>query len=351
MNDLHLHTVPPDTDPATGNEAPAAATSSASTLSRREQNLTDYYLNALMMLGRCAAEAHPGVGRGVHESLLRLRRRLAFHSEIELLDETHAAVESTMRDFGLRAKEMAEDRARESERLIQTVRQVDEMLRVRDRSYVELLREISYRLTTALSANDGEAAQRVADRLASCVSGFAEESRQMQAQLRQEIDAWRERQQSREPQSDIDESTGLPNRQEATRRMRSACQAGEAFCLVKFSVHEFSGLRDRAKGSGWEELIRLVAERVLEQVRPRDLVTRWNEHDLLVLLFDCPLPNAEARAAQIGRWLSGEYRVRVRSEWELAEVQVTAAATERYTGESSDQFVERADALSPAIAP
>src|SRR5664279_4134163 len=63
-----------------------------------DRELSDCYLSSLLMLGRCAAEVYPPVGQGVHETMLRLRRRLAFDPQHRGLGDTHHVVEALMRD-------------------------------------------------------------------------------------------------------------------------------------------------------------------------------------------------------------------------------------------------------------
>ena len=92
-----------------------------------------------------------------------------------------------------------------------------------------------------------------------------------------------------------------------------------------------------------------AADKLCDQVRPRDLIAQWDPKTFVLLFFDCTLPVAEARAEAISTWLSGDYRLYVGTEVLHADVQLTAAATEARADEHPDHFVARAEALSPAV--
>src|SRR5882724_3488335 len=117
----------------------------------RERELSDCYLSSLLMLGRCAAEVYPPIGQGVHETLLRMRRRLAFDPQYRGLTETHQVAEHMMRDFGRRAKEMLDRRTSESDHILQVTSLTASLLAARDRSYLEQFREVLRRLRDAVA--------------------------------------------------------------------------------------------------------------------------------------------------------------------------------------------------------
>jgi len=317
----------------------------------RERELSDCYLNSLLMLGRCAAEVYPPIGQGVHETLLRLRRRLAFDPQYRSLTETHQVAEGMMRDFGRRAKEMLDRRTAESDHILQVTSLTANLLAARDRSYLEQFRETLRRLQDAVKNNEGEALCRevelIAESVKRTVDTFQDDSKLSQAQLEQEIEEFERRRHSAQTMTILDANTGLYNREEMQRRIRISLRVKQQFSVLKLSVHDFSALNDQLGQVGEEQLMKLVAERLIEQVRPRDIVGRWSARVFLMVFNDCPFANAESRAAQISRWLSDTYRVVTKDGDVAADVHVTATATEPHPSETPDDFVERCDALSP----
>ena len=318
----------------------------------RERELSNCYLSSLLMLGRCAAEVYPPIGQGVHETLLRLRRRLAFDPHYRGLTETHQVAEHMMRDFGRRAKEMLDRRTSESDHILQVTSLTANLLAARDRSYLEQFRETLRKLRDAVNkTTDGddlrEAVELIAESVARTVDTFQDDSKLSQAQLEQEIEEFARRRRADQTMTILDASTGLFNREEMQRRIRISMRVKQQFSVLKLTVHDFSALKDQLGEPGEEQLMRQVAERLTEQVRPRDIVGRWTLRTFLMIFNDCQMANAESRAAQISRWLTDTYRVQTKEGSVTADVHVTATATEPQPSETPDDFVGRADALSP----
>jgi diguanylate cyclase (GGDEF)-like protein len=342
-----------------GSDSQNAPVASAPTIEQRsnpsrERELSDCYLGSLLMLGRCAAEVYPPIGQGVHETLLRLRRRLAFDPQYRGLTETHQVAEGMMRDFGRRAKEMLDRRTAESDHILQVTSLTANLLAARDRSYLEQFREVLRRLQNA-SRNEDEQELRdqietITASVARTVETFQDDSKLSLAQLAQEIEEFERRRVSAQTMTILDVTTGLYNHDELQRRIRISMRVKQQFSVLKLSVHDFSALNDQLGAAGEEQLMKLVSERLTEQVRPRDIVGRWSPRVFLMIFNDCPLSNAESRAAQISRWLSDTYLVATKEATLAAEVHVTATATEPQPSETMDEFVARAEALSPVPA-
>lgn len=317
----------------------------------RERELHECYLSSLLMLGRCAAEVYPPIGQGVHETLLRLRRRLAFDPAYRGLGETHLAVESLLRDFGRRAKESLDRLNAETDHVLQLAQMNADLMAARDRSYLEQFRETLLRLQGAVTRCDAqslpEQIERIGESMSRMLESYSDDAKLAQAQLHHEIEEFERRRKAAQSLTILDATTGLFNRDEMQRRVRISMRVRKQFSLLKLTVHDFSALNDQLGEAGEEQLMRLVAERLIEQVRPRDIVGRWASRVFVMVFNDCPIANAEARAEQISRWLSGEYKIVTKGGNAVAEVRVTAVATEPQPSESADEFVTRAEALSP----
>ena len=331
--------------------SPRQASEASRNVSSRERELSDCYLSSLLMLGRCAAEVYPPIGQGVHETLLRLRRRLSFDPQYRGLTETHQVAEHMMRDFGRRAKGMLDRRTSESDHILQVTSLTASLLAARDRSYLEQFRQVLRRLQDAVSKSEGEdlrgKIELIAESVSRTVEAFQDDSKLSQAQLAQEIEEFERRRRVAQTMTILDANTGLFNREEMQRRIRISMRVKQQFSVLKLSVHDFSALNDQLGVPGEDQLMKLVSERLIEQVRPRDIVGRWASRVFLMVFNDCPVANAESRAAQISGWLTDTYRVAIKEGSVAAEVHVTATATEPQTSETPDDFVLRADALSP----
>ncbi len=319
----------------------------------KEAILLNCYLDVLLIMGRQAAEICPSVGAGAQETTHRLRRRLAFESRPQDLDEAHDILHGTMRDFGRRAKEQSDERALEFVNLYSLASRTSALQAARDRSYLEQLRDVTRKLQDAAMCLDPEETRRRCEQTAITLTRitelFQDDSSMSQVQLRQELAGFEERRKVAEEASALDPLTGLFNREEVERRMRDALALGKQFCILKLGVHEFSGLSDRYGDQINDLLRKSAADKLSAQVRPRDILAQWDPNTFLLLFFDCSLAVAESRADQISMWLSGDYRLYLDDQIVHADVQLTAAATEVQPGEHPDKFVARAEALSPVV--
>jgi diguanylate cyclase (GGDEF)-like protein len=318
-----------------------------------DRELSDCYLSSLLMLGRFAAEVYPPVGQGVHETMLRLRRRLAFDPQHRGLADTHQVVEALMRDFGRRAKEALDRRTAESDYILQMSSLASDLMAARDRSYLEQFREALRRLQNAVARTDRSGlpgdVERTIGLLKNTIAGYQEDAKLARAQFEQEIEEFERRRNAEHGSTTLDPATGLYNRAEIQRRIKIAMRVNQQFSLLKLQVHDFSALNDQLGEAGENLLMKLVCERLTDQVRPRDVVGRWNARAFVMMFLNCPVVNAEIRAGQISKWLSDLYRVETKDGVVVAEVQVTATATELQPGESPEDFAGRADALSPMV--
>jgi GGDEF domain-containing protein len=319
----------------------------------QEVALSNAYLETLLLLGRCTAEVCPPIGSGVQETLLRLRRRLAFDPQTQAITDAQAVVDNTVRDFSRRAKEHIDTRALEASHLFSLTNRTADLLAARDRSYLELLREVTRKMQFISTCEDPGEVRRNCDRVAIALTQltetFQDDSAIALAQLRRELSAWDQRRKDTDEFTSLDPVTGLFSRAEIEHRIRQALVSGRQFCILKLGVHEFSGLAEAHGIEGIHLMMKAAADKLNDQIRPRDVVGQWDDHTFLLLFFNCPIEKAESRAQQISAWLSGDYRLMIEAQVVHADVQLTAAATETQPGESEAEFVARAEALSPVV--
>lgn len=319
----------------------------------KENAAFNAYLDALRVVGRCSAEIYPPLGNGVHETLLRLRRRLAFDPRSQAQSEAHEIFESTVRDFGRRAKEALDRQSAEAVNLLALATQTADLIAARDRSYLELLRDVTRKLQFVSTCEDPavvrERCSRIAFVLTQMTETFKDDSTIALARFRSQLGEYSERKKLADEVTALDPVTGLFSRQETEHRMRQAIALGRQFCVLKLGLHEFSGFEDEHGEDGMRVLIKAAADKLLDQIRPRDTVGQWDSRTFLLLFYDCSIEIAELRAQQISGWLSGDYRLAVNGADAHADVQLTGAATEVRQGEPEDHFVARAEALSPVV--
>lgn len=314
----------------------------------RETTLENLYFDSLLLIGRQAAELCPQEGRAAQETLLRLRRRLTYRSEVQDLEDAHDAVHATMRDFGSRSRERISQITSERNGILDSATRMAELYAARDRAHLERLRDLARKMQDLAVTGDSQA-NAIAMALTQLAETFQDDHALSQLRVHRELSGFEQRRKGAEEHSVVDSLTGFLTRQEIETRMRDALSLGRQFCILKLGIHEFSGLAEHHGDEAQEQLRKAAADKLCDQVRPRDLIAQWDPKTFVLLFFDCTLPVAEARAEAISTWLSGDYRLYVGTEVLHADVQLTAAATEARADEHPDHFVARAEALSPAV--
>jgi len=312
------------------------------------------YLDSLLVMGRQAAEICAPAGAVAQETLLRLRRRLTFTAaDPQDFEEAHDVVHTTMREFGRRAKELYDSQEVDYTNLQTLAGRAVDMYSARDRTHLEQLRDITRRLQNASMSGDPKAVQRVSEQAAfdllRVCEKFQDDCAIGQERFRGEIAALHHRREVAFEAATLDHETGLFTRAAMERRLRDALALGRQFCILKLGVHEFSGLAERHGEQVNAMLRKSAADKLSEQVRPRDVLGQWDDRTFLLIFYDCTLSTAESRADDISAWLSGEYRLYLEDRIVHADVQLTAAATEARPDEHPDEFVARAEALSPVV--
>lgn len=160
------------------------------------------------------------------------------------------------------------------------------------------------------------------------------------ASLRQSLVTMRE-------EATTDVLTGLANRREFERRLRveamQAAESGAPLSLILFDIDHFKAFNDRYGHAIGDEVLKLVAARLRENLKGRDLLVRYGGEEFVVLLAGTSPEAAMVVAEQLRRSLSSS-TVRHRLSGEVyGNITATFAIACYEPGESLAGFVERAD--------
>ncbi|MGB6241598.1 MAG: EAL domain-containing protein [Castellaniella sp.] len=120
-------------------------------------------------------------------------------------------------------------------------------------------------------------------------------------ELRQQITVREQAQQQLRHQVMHDPLTGLPNRlylRERLERALNARQSGGCFALLYLDVDRFKLFNDGLGHLVGDAVLREVAARMAECVRPPDIVGRLSGDEFAILLENCPQPSTACQVAQ-----------------------------------------------------
>jgi diguanylate cyclase (GGDEF)-like protein len=74
-----------------------------------------------------------------------------------------------------------------------------------------------------------------------------------------------------------------------------------------------------------------------------DVIGRWGGDEFL-LIFDCALPEAQARAERLRKWICGSYTLEGRQGEIKLQVHASVGLALRDNDETMNELIERADA-------
>lgn len=149
-------------------------------------------------------------------------------------------------------------------------------------------------------------------------------------------------------QSLTDALTGLPNRKCFDERlrtnMREALRSGEPLCLVFTDIDHFKKFNDTWGHQTGDQVLRLVAHCLSENVKGRDMPVRFGGEEFTVLLPNTTLENAVGLADQIRRAVEGKSVVRRSTGEKLATITVSFGVALFRPDDTAESFIARADA-------
>jgi diguanylate cyclase (GGDEF)-like protein len=145
--------------------------------------------------------------------------------------------------------------------------------------------------------------------------------------------------------SDLDPLTGLLNRRSFRRRLEDAWtrRAGheEPLGFIMLDIDYFKSVNDTYGHSAGDAVIRTVAELLVEQCRPTDLVCRYGGEEFCILAAQTSMVGAAKLAERI-RSAFAETQIQVRGT--LLSVSSSFGVTDRLGDlDTVDEMIERAD--------
>jgi diguanylate cyclase len=148
-------------------------------------------------------------------------------------------------------------------------------------------------------------------------------------------------------EASTDALTGLANRkvfeQELTSAREAAHSSGNPLSLVMIDIDHFKRLNDTYGHPVGDQVLRLVAAIMMENLKGRDLAARYGGEEFALILPDTSLAGAAVVAEQIRRTVAAKTIVN-RSSGEVLGVVTLSAGVAQYSGqEALAELISRAD--------
>ncbi len=146
----------------------------------------------------------------------------------------------------------------------------------------------------------------------------------------------------------IDPLTEVGNRKFFDRQLAyitsEARDNGQELSILMIDIDHFKKFNDTYGHLVGDQVLRLVARTMVENLKGRDIIARYGGEEFVILLPQTRLEDAKKVGDHLRQCLSNK-RVRKRNSNEtLGTVTVSIGATLYYAGEELDEFVGRADA-------
>lgn len=162
-----------------------------------------------------------------------------------------------------------------------------------------------------------------------------------------ELDSIRKSLREAEERSNTDALTGLANRRSMDEFLRSAqivaMEKGEPLSVLLIDIDHFKKFNDSHGHQVGDQVLRLVANVLKENVRIQDLAARYGGEELFAVLPGADLTICADVAERIRRRISDARLTRRTSGQEIGNVTVSIGVAQFKLAESAEALIERSD--------
>jgi diguanylate cyclase (GGDEF)-like protein len=308
------------------------------------------YLGTIQHISEFLVAVTPELASPHHEQLVKLRQRLAYQPTRESLLESQEVLDRELNAVAEKAGDSREGKVAELTRLSMFLAQVDDAFFLRKHGCADQLRLLAKEIDETADLGDPALARERLNAQLGQLRTFLEmvqqDSTRVFSRLQEQMEEYRTNLEAPGAASSCDPVTGLPNLREFARQIMSRLSTTIPFCLLIFNVGK-PRMDEPVHPEFEDEILKQVGAGLVSQVRARDLVCRWEGGKFLVIL-ECGLLEAAARARQISLWLSGHYRAPVNGRETIAELRASVGVTERHPDDDLHELVRRAESSLPA---
>jgi diguanylate cyclase (GGDEF)-like protein len=300
------------------------------------------YLASILDIAETVANLCGEIGGSCHDQLVRLRSRVAYHANLQTLEESRNALHSELIDFSEKARQYNNILAEDVSKALALLAQNESAIAIRNEKYIERLARFVEQMEKVAQSGDRALAAGQAVELRGFVESMEQDGRDANAHLQAKLAEFQDKLREVEFLASIDPLTGVPNRREFNRQLETRIAANREFSILLFDLNTFQRVNyDHGHLCG-DEILKQLGNRLSTHVRPRDFVCRWGG-DEFVAILECPLAIAQGRAEEIATRLSGPYKVFLEGNEIEVNIGVSVGVVERIPGETAEQVFHRAD--------
>ena len=218
----------------------------------------------------------------------------------------------------------------------------------RTSSYSESLADMSDKLG---SASDREALRAIVEGLVRSTREMEQTNHSLEVRLKaskQEINQLQQNLETVRNESLTDPLTGLSNRkyfdEMLDRAVLESRQSGEPLSLLLTDIDHFKKFNDSYGHLTGDQVLRLVAQAVRQNVKGQDLAARYGGEEFAIILPSTPLRQALTVADHIRRGVVLKELIKRSTGENLGRVTISVGVAMLHKGELAAGLIERADA-------
>ncbi len=201
-----------------------------------------------------------------------------------------------------------------------------------------------------LGANEGKI-KALIDHVIHSTRAMEARSKTLEVQLQTsstEVTVLRERLESARRESLTDPLTGISNRKafdtELAESIERAVESGEPLSLLMCDIDHFKIFNDTWGHQTGDQVLRLVANCISENVKGRDTAARFGGEEFVVILPQTSLADAMSLAEQIRMKVESKKLVKKSTGDILGAITISIGVAQYNPSENAAEFVRRADA-------
>lgn len=305
-------------------------------------NLLNCYLSTVITVAESMAAICPEIGNPYSERLLRWPRRLGFNATPKALEESRIALRSELRAFTEVAGQYFREVPAKAQLLNSLVLKASELLRERTESYYKSIETLSEQMEIGADLDNTEQFRKLLQQQAVGLRASSDtmlsEMTKLLGQMTEQAESFQRRLENPEYLTATDELTGLLSRIGAQRQLQTYLESGQTFCALVFKVEGFDLVPPDQTGP----LIKRLAERLIELIRPTDVASRWAD-DRFFIIFQCDRADAEPRARQIAVGLSDSYTIAKGTRKIRQQINFVFSIVEPGSPDQFEQMIARID--------
>lgn len=198
---------------------------------------------------------------------------------------------------------------------------------------------------------DREQIRSIVETLISVTQSIGSNNKALESQLaesKRQIETLKESLETVRYESLTDELTTLANRKHLRmtldRALREAEKSGVPVALLMSDIDHFKTFNDRYGHQTGDQVLRLVAAAVRQNIKGRDVAARYGGEEFAVVLPETNLDQAAVVAEQIRSAVMNKELVKRSTGEELGRITISIGCAESRRDDTMDSIVARADA-------